>query len=833
MPKFRDRPTPTVSIIVVNFNGKSYLGPCLTSLRGLQYAADKVEVILIDNASTDGSVQYVREVFPEVRIEVNDTNTGFSPAVNQGARLAGGDYLALINNDAEADPEWLVEAVKVLELRSEVGAVASKILRDDRETIDYSGGEMSFYGHGFARRLQQVDDERPVTERTLFASGGAMITRRELFLDVGGFDDSYFAFFEDVDYGWRLWVLGHEVHLVPASKVFHRHHGTIERFGYARERYLLERNALATLFKNYGEENLASVLPPTLLLVLMRAFVDKEDNLPDFRIKTGSEPLDDEPVTITAHTASHLAALRDFGLDLERLRKKRQEVQRRRKTADSAILKLFRQTFRSNVNGVQYLDVFAKVLKAFDLEAKLGWTPKVLILTQDTLSARMAGPAIRAWEMATVLSHDCEVDLGSTGNVDDAHMNALNPPFGVYHLAPTSGIFKALYNAADVVIFQGFVNLSYPELITGDKPLIVDLYDPFHLEGLSLRKHDPELERYATARTDVGVLNQQLTRGDFFVCASEKQRDFWLGQLSALLRINPATFDHDESLRALIDVAPFGFPGGPPIKAEGKVLRGVVDGIDDDDFVLVWGGGIYNWFDPLTLIRGVGKVVDEHPEVKLWFMGSAHPNPGVPKMQMAHNAYRLAEELGLLGKHVFFNEGWVPYHQRQNFLLEADVGVSTHYEHLETAFSFRTRVLDYLWCSLPIIATDGDSLSVVVKERELGLTVPPEDVDAVAAAIVRLREDRAFYERCVAGIEALQPEMTWERVLEPIVQFCSNPQRAADAEGKPQRYISTDYIVLSKSPLHYAKRVVHYARVGGPQLAMVHARNFLRARLGR
>ena len=194
------------------------------------------------------------------------------------------------------------------------------------------------------------------------------------------------------------------------------------------------------------------------------------------------------------------------------------------------------------------------------------------------------------------------------------------------------------------------------------------------------------------------------------------------------------------------------------------MLRGVVDGIDDDDFVLVWGGGIYNWFDPLTLIRGVGKVVDEHPDVKLWFMGSAHPNPGVPKMQMAHNAYRLAEELGLLGKHVFFNEGWVPYHQRQNYLLEADVGVSTHYEHLETAFSFRTRVLDYLWCSLPIIATEGDSLSLVVKERELGLTVPPEDVDAVAAAIVRLRDDREFYERCVAGIAALQPEMTWERV---------------------------------------------------------------------
>src|SRR5699024_5381652 len=135
---------------------------------------------------------------------------------------------------------------------------------DDLQRLDYAGGQMAFYGHGFAKDAGEVDHGEQVTRPTLFASGGAMVVRRSVFIETGGFDESFFAFFEDVDFGWRLWLLGYEVRYVPRSVVSHHHHGTVERFGYPRERYLLERNALSTVFKNWGDERLSRILPASL-----------------------------------------------------------------------------------------------------------------------------------------------------------------------------------------------------------------------------------------------------------------------------------------------------------------------------------------------------------------------------------------------------------------------------------------------------------------------------------------------------------------------------------------------------------------------------------------
>jgi hypothetical protein len=570
-----------------------------------------------------------------VRILVNDVNVGFSPAINQAARVANGEYLALLNNDAEADPNWLAAGAAYLQGHDEVGCVASLILKDDRVTVDYAGSAMAFNGMGYALRNTLPAYEAPgYAEKTLFASGGAMITPTELFIRTGGFDETYFAFFEDVDYGWRLWVLGHETHFVPASRVFHRHHGTIKRFGYARERYLLERNALATVYKNYDDERLASLLPGSILLTVMRGLTDltEADGLPDFTITPDAPNLDEDEFAISAITAAHLAALRDFGRNLRLLTAKRTAIQSQRVKSDDEVMQLFRETLRPNVAGREYLEVWQAVEDAFQLHNLV--KPKhVLIITGDTISERMAGPAIRCYEMATVLARaGFQVTLGAMTNPLIG-----GPGFAVTNVS-LPGAIEALLAEVDVVIFQGFVMHLLPQIRAFDGPVVVDMYDPFHLEGMTLRKHELDWQRYATHNSDTMVLNDQLMRGDFFVCASEKQRDFWLGQMSGLKRINPATFDQDESLRALIDVAPFGLPSLHPEKSGGPAIRGVVDGIGADDFLLIWGGGIYNWFDPLTLITAVGEVTAEFPDVKLWFMGNAHPNPDVPKMQMAANA---------------------------------------------------------------------------------------------------------------------------------------------------------------------------------------------------
>ena len=837
---------PTITVVVVNLNGRDLLGPCLDSLVQQSYDEDLVEIILIDNASTDDSVSFVRASYPSVRILVNDSNVGFAPAINQAASVANGDYLALINNDAQADPNWLSAASAYLQGHEEVGCVASVILSEDRHTLDYAGSAMAFNGMGYAVGNTRAATEAPrQAQRTLFASGGAMMTPTSLFIDCGGFDDAYFAFFEDVDYGWRLWVLGHETHLVPTSRVFHRHHGTIKRFGYARERYLLERNALATIYKNYGDENLARVLPGSVLLTLMRAFSDLEDGngLPDFAITGDAQNIDDSRFSLSALSAAHLAAMRDFGRDLDDLTTKRDRVQSRRALPDAEILPLFGDALRPNVQGREYLEVFDAIVRAFGLEEELVTSTRVLIVTGDTLSPRMAGPAIRAYEMATSL-----VLAGF-----DVTLSSLTPPqiggrqigdggFVVSH-AGAPGQIDGLLDQTDIVIFQGFVMHALPAIHDFDGPVVVDIYDPFHLENMTARKHELEWMRYTTHNSDTDVLNTQLQRGDFFVCASEKQRDFWLGQMSALRRVNPATFDDDESLRSLIDVAPFGLSGGEPVRTRENAIRGVVPGIDEDDFILLWGGGIYNWFDPLTLIEAVGLVALEYPDVKLWFMGNAHPNPEVPKMAMSASAYQLAEQRGLLGKHVFFNEGWVDYGDRQNYLMDADVG------------------------GIDTLRTPGDQVQLSDSHPGLHLVRAPHTGNGGGHAVAvragaRSRSHRpAGGRRCVRGRHPAtargcripqgvraEPQNHQaghdvggggggDKAMEPVIEFCRNPRRAADTTGVRKSYIRTDTrtanVVPERSLLYYGRQFARNMVEMGPATALTHAQNIVRHYLRR
>jgi glycosyltransferase involved in cell wall biosynthesis len=397
---------------------------------------------------------------------------------------------------------------------------------------------------------------------------------------------------------------------------------------------------------------------------------------------------------------------------------------------------------------------------------------KVVIATGDALTARMAGPAIRAFNIAAVLAAEHDVRLLTTSTCDLADAR-----FDIVAAASTD--VRAAEQWCDVLVVQGLFMDAHPFLRRSTKVLVVDLYDPFHLEQLEQARDKDDHARVDVVAGTNALLNEQLARGDFFVCASEKQRDFWLGALAALGRVNPVTYDADETFRSLIGVAPFGVPEVPPV-ATNPALRGVLPGIAADDEVVIWGGGIYNWFDPLTLIRAVDAVRRNHPRLRLVFMGMRHPNPEVPRMGMAVAARELADELGITGCHVFFNEAWVPYDERQNYLLEADVAVSTHLDHLEAAFSFRTRVLDYIWAGVPIVATAGDAMADLIEERQLGLTVPPADVQQLADAITRLLDDADLRSAARQHAAAVRAQLAWPVALAPLVEFCRSPRRAPD-----------------------------------------------------
>lgn len=388
----------------------------------------------------------------------------------------------------------------------------------------------------------------------------------------------------------------------------------------------------------------------------------------------------------------------------------------------------------------------------------------------------MAGPAIRAFEMARVLSEHCEVRLVSTSYSSLPHQRR----FEVYDLSGPG--FERFADWAEVIVLQGHVLKTHPWVLDKPARVVADLYDPMHLEILEQdRDLDPAVRHHRLVDT-VEVLNQQVETADFLICASEKQRDFWLGALAALGRVNPVTYDEDGSLRSLLDVVPFGLDDTPPVQRR-HAIKGRVQGIASNDRVIIWGGGVYNWFDPLTLVRAVADLAVTYDDVRLFFLGGQHPNPDVPAMRMLTETRALADALGLTGRVVFFNEDWVPYEERADYLLDADLGVSTHVDHLETAYSFRTRMLDYLWASLPMVSTDGDGFAALIRENGLGAVVPPNDASALRNALERLLYDDAARAAARVQVGRVAERFRWRTVLTPLVEYCIRATEAPDLQS--------------------------------------------------
>jgi glycosyltransferase involved in cell wall biosynthesis len=400
---------------------------------------------------------------------------------------------------------------------------------------------------------------------------------------------------------------------------------------------------------------------------------------------------------------------------------------------------------------------------------------RTLVITGDSLGQSMAGPAIRSFEIAKRLSSIAEVRLVSTLSANVTH-----PKFEIFTAHRKE--LRDHVNWAEIIIFQGSLLSSEAWIGRSKKIIVADLYDPMQLEALEQYRDRPPVARYLHTLHVNSIINRQIRRADFFLCASEKQRDFWLGQLVALGRLNPSTYDHDTSTRRLIDVVPFGVQDDPPNQTE-HLVKGKIAGISSDDVVLIWGGGVYNWFDPLTLIHAVARLAASRPNLRLVFMGTKHPNPRVPAMQMLVDARKLSEELDVLEKFVFFKEGWVPYNDRANVLLDADVGVSTHLDHIETAFSFRTRILDYLWAGLPIIATRGDTFEAIIEGNGLGKVVPAGDVESLTAAIEEIAYSPESKARAHERVGAFAETLKWDKTLEPLVNFVLTAERAPDAKN--------------------------------------------------
>ena len=827
-------PLPVVSVVLLNFRGADDTITCLHALTELDYPAELVEVICVDNASGDDSVARIRAVFPKLHLVESPTNTGFTGGCNLGARQATGKYVAFLNNDAKPHPQWLSAAVAELESHADVGAVASKVLTWDGTRVDYVGGELTWYGMGYKKEVGAPDDPGYDQPRdVLFGTGAALITRRELYLSTGGFDERFFMFFEDVDYGWRLNLLGWRVRYVPASIAYHRHHASMKAFGNHHEDFLLDRNALLTIYKNFSDETLAAVLPGALALTARRSVVRGGMDPESLDLRRAAEDRSDT-ATVSRSGLAGLYALDSFTELLPSMTATRTELQQQRKRSEADLLPLLGDSLRSMQTDERTLAGYQGIVDAFGIAGHLQQRRHILIVTGDRLSKQMAGPAIRAWNIANALGHEHDVRLVSTNYAD-----VTSPLFEVA-VAPVhnSRSMNVHEKWADVILFQGYALSEYKALQDSDKIIICDLYDPMHLEQLE-QARELGFDRWkATVASATDVLNDQLRRGDFFLCASERQRHFWLGQLAAVGRINPENYSNDETLDRLIDVVPFGMNDADPVQTR-HAIKGTVPGIGTDDKVVIWAGGVYNWFDPVSLVEAIGELAQRRPNVRLFFLGMKHPNPHVPEMRAAVEAMRRSDELGLTDTHVFFNHTWVDYDDRHNYLLDSDAGVSTHYEHVETTFSFRTRILDYLWAGLPIVTTGGDSFGDMVRDKGLGITVGSENVTELAEALEIVLYDDEFAGRARDNIATLRTGFTWSGVLAPLVKFCRDPRPAPDrlagVAAKEQWHLHTSQLPAF-SPRGDLALYREYLRAGGVREVATRAggrvRRVLRGRVG-
>ncbi|MGH3930531.1 MAG: glycosyltransferase family 4 protein, partial [Pseudonocardiaceae bacterium] len=528
-------------------------------------------------------------------------------------------------------------------------------------------------------------------------------------------------------------------------------------------------------YKNVSDETLATVLPGALALAIRRATARGECDPTELELTrraAAEEPGAAATMAVPRVTMAAVYAIDRFVEMLPSLAGSRRTEQAARVRTDADLRPLMRDALEPAFPLAPYLRAHEVLVEVLGVAGVYGARRRILVLTPDAVSQRMAGPAIRAWNIAQVLAGEHDVRLICLNQYCE-------PPaaeFDVRHV-PVREIGPEL-DWAQVVVLQGDVLEQVPALKTSNHIVVADIYDPMHLEQLEQGRDLDDRERAKVVHGATEVLSNQLRRGDFFVCASQRQRHFWLGHLAAIGRLSPTVYDADPTTRSLLAVAPFGLPAKPPQRT-GPGLRDTL-GFGSREKVVLWAGGIYSWFDPLTLLHAVDALRSEHDDLRLVFLGMRHPNPDVLEMGMAGQTRRLADVLELTGTHVFFNETWVPYADRQNWLLDADLGVTTHLEHIETTFAFRTRVLDYLWAGLPIVTTDGDSFAELVRDEELGLVVPAQDPAALAAALARVLYDDEFAAGCRERIAAVAQRYTWEAALTPLTEFCRNPRPAAD-----------------------------------------------------
>ena len=437
--------------------------------------------------------------------------------------------------------------------------------------------------------------------------------------------------------------------------------------------------------------------------------------------------------------------------------------------------------------------------------------PRVLFISPDAVGEHMRGMGIRYTELARALAPHADVSV-ATGDLRGGGA----PPEGVRvtgYEPHAPGALRAEIARADAIAAPPQWPVVTGWMRRSGARLVFDLYAPETLETLELFSDRPAALRRLMVALTVDRLEDALRSGHHFMCAGTAQRDLYVGALLAARRLAPAVYDRDPSLRSLLDVVPFGVPSQPPAAGDAGAIRATLPQIGAGDEIVLWNGGLWNWFDAPTAIRAIDLLAARRPGVRLVFMGTGDGPAGAAA---AAEARALAASLGLLGGAVQFNEHWVSYDRRGAWLLEADCAVAAARDHLETRFAFRTRVLDCFWAGLPVVCTRGDELASRVARDGLGAVVDPADPAALAAAIETvLDRGRSSYAPRLAQAAA---DHAWPVVAAPLRRWVTSSEPPPAAPRAGAIALRRPGHGLRRAAYRAARRTLQVARVEWPSL---------------
>jgi glycosyltransferase involved in cell wall biosynthesis len=362
---------------------------------------------------------------------------------------------------------------------------------------------------------------------------------------------------------------------------------------------------------------------------------------------------------------------------------------------------------------------------------------RVLLVCPEPLGHKQpAGIGVRFLEMDRVLR-------------GDGHEVTILSPDG--SLTPDS--IRSATATADVAVVQGHIA---NDLFAHGRslPTVVDLYDPFIVENLHYYR-----ERGAEVFThDHATLINSLVHGDFFLCASQAQRLFYIGALLATGRFNPAIFEDEPRLESLIAIAPFG--------VQAPRARAVSPAHD------ILFGGVYDWYDPILAIEAAAIARRSVPDLTLMF--TRHPNPGITPQGKAAAAI---EHVRLKGYESFVRfESWIPYAHRGEFFDRFSIALLTFPQSVETDLAMRTRIYDYLWGGLPVITSSAPGTDEIIERYGAGTVVRSGDADEFAKKIVELLTQEQRRQSMIEGADRFVRGHQWEETLAPLREFCRHPR---------------------------------------------------------